>query len=723
LLAFAAGLFASLLGLAALLRKPRSVPSWSFLAGIETLAIERVFDGISLNAPSADKAICWQTLASVARSFLPGFWLLFSLTYSRGNYGAFLVKWRLLLAAAFLLPLSIAVGFGTGALHLFVDETVGQVAWFSLSGTGKGLSILLLIGAVLILLNLEKTFRSVVGTVRWRIKFLVLGLAILFGVQIYIESQRLLFSEYNPAPTDIYSGALFIGCILMALAYVRNGFAPIKVYPSLVALQSSLTLLLVGGYLFVVGVLAQIVAHWGGTGSFQTQALLVLLGTAALAVVLISDRFRDQLKRFVSRHFARPQHDFREISMLVAQGMSSARDQAALCNAAARLISETFNVLSITTWLIDEKSGHVALSASTSHAEFKEYDSNPAFALPDPVMKALRGLNHPFDLDEIDEDCAVILRQIGSPQFRNGGNRFCIPFIAGNRLLGIAILADRVNGTAYTLEELDLLKCIGNQVASGLLSLRLADELVLAKQFEAFQTMSAFFVHDLKNVVSSLSLTLQNLRGHFDDPDFRDDALKGITATVNRINHLIARLSILRNKIDLKPVESDLNQLVAEALESLAWVSDIELVKDFHPLPKIFADPERLQNVVTNLLLNARDVVKTGGRVRVQTSERNGHAVLSVADNGCGMSPAFLRNSLFRPFQTTKKEGLGIGLLQSRMIVEAHRGTIEVDSEFGKGTTFRVLLPLACDEPRAAEPQPNRRQARVRPRTREALGV
>jgi putative PEP-CTERM system histidine kinase len=664
---------------------------------MEALAIEGVFNGMSLNTILPEKVVYWQTLASVARSLLPGFWLLFSVTYSRGNYATFLLKWRFLLAAAFLLPVALTVGLATGTLQLFVDETARELARLSFSGTAKTLTVFLLIATILILLNLEKTFRSVVGATRWRIKLLLLGLAIVFGARIYIESQRLLFLDYNPSLADIQTVALLIGCPPMVIAYVRNGFAEINVYPSQIVLQSSFTLLLAGGYFFVVGVLAQIVARLGKTGTLQTQAFLVLLGTAVLAVLLISDRFRLQLQRFISRNFARPQHDFRKISTLIAQGISTALDHGAMCSATARLISENFNVLSVTIWLIDDQSGGLALGASTSHGESKRQHPDPAFVLPAPAFRRLRELKHPFDLEKIDEDWGVILRQTDTPQFRKGGNRICTPFLAGDRLLGVAILADRVNGTPYTLEELDLLNCIGTQATAGLLNLRLREELVRAKQFEAFQTMSAFFVHDLKNIVSSLSLTLQNLPTHFDDPEFRSDASQGIAAIVKRIHRLIGRLSVLRNKIELKPVECDLNQLVAEALEGLSWPPEVELIKDFHQLPKIFADPERLQNVMTNLFLNARDVVETGGQVRLQTSQSDGHAVLSVADNGCGMSPVFLRDSLFRPFQTTKKEGLGIGLLQSRMIVEAHRGTIQVESELGKGTTFRVVLPLASN--------------------------
>jgi len=289
------------------------------------------------------------------------------------------------------------------------------------------------------------------------------------------------------------------------------------------------------------------------------------------------------------------------------------------------------------------------------------------------------------------------LRQMSLTQFRKGGNRICVPLAAGDRCIGLAILADRVGGIHYTVEELDLLKCIGDQVAVSLLNLRLTGEIMRGKELEAFQAISAFFVHDLKNAASTLSLMLQNLPVHFDDPAFRHDALRGIGETVNRINQLIERVGVLRHTLELNPVEVDFNVLVAEALESLNDIAGVEVVKELHPLPNLRADREQLQSVVTNLLLNARDAVGSKGQVTVRTDHFDGWATLLVGDNGCGMSQGFLKDSLFRPFQTTKKKGLGIGMFQSKMIVEAHRGNIQVKSELGVGTTFRIMLPLKLE--------------------------
>jgi signal transduction histidine kinase len=211
---------------------------------------------------------------------------------------------------------------------------------------------------------------------------------------------------------------------------------------------------------------------------------------------------------------------------------------------------------------------------------------------------------------------------------------------------------------------------------------------------EAFQTMSAFFVHDLKNTTSTLNLMLQNLPVHFNDPEFRADALRGISKTVAHINRLIGRLSLLRHELQIKPVASDLNEVVVKALAGWEEAAGVTLIKNLPPLPKILLDQEQMLKVVTNLVLNARDAVSPAGEIRIETAQSNGWVILTVSDNGCGMAPEFLSRSLFRPFQTTKKNGLGIGLFQSKMIVEAHKGKVQVESQPGKGTTFRIILPL-----------------------------
>jgi putative PEP-CTERM system histidine kinase len=309
-----------------------------------------------------------------------------------------------------------------------------------------------------------------------------------------------------------------------------------------------------------------------------------------------------------------------------------------------------------------------------------------------PLSQRFDKHREPLDIEGCQEHWAVTLKKFHPRQFGHGGNRVCVPLIGRGELLGLIIIGDRVSGMPFSVEDFDMLKCVGDHAAASLLNVQLSTKLGEAKELQAFQAMAAFFVHDLKNATSTLNLMLQNLPVHYDDPAFREDALRGISKTVTHINHLIGRLGSLRHELKIETAEADFNELVTSVLIGLDRGPGRDLIKEIAPLPKVLLDREQMHKVITNLVLNATEAVGADGQIRIATAQENGWAVLTVADNGCGMSPDFLAHSLFRPFHTTKKNGLGIGMFQSKMIVEAHGGKISVTSEAGKGTTFRVFL-------------------------------
>ena len=688
ILAFAAAIFSFAFAVATPWRKRHSLATWCFSVGMLVFALESLFGAIWREARNPESASFWIALILVTKSFVPGVWVCFSLTYSRGNARTLPAKTWILVFAALLIPIGMSIVFRDQLVPPSYAEP-GTDWSVSSHAAAKILNGFQLFAAVVILMNLEKTFRSAVGTMQWRIKFLVIGLGIVFGARIYTLSQALLFSADIWVLSDIDTVALLIGCTLIVIAFVRSGFGEIDVYPSHAVLRTSLTFVLAGAYLFVVGVLAQVVALTGKAGAFPFQALLVLLAFALLTMLLVSNRIRQKIHRIVSRHFKRPQYDFRQIWTRVTQSMSNVFDQSGLCAAAARLISETFTVLSVSIWLLDEQD-RLAFAASTSKSG---RDATDTFPKLDQDFASIRALTKPFDLKNAKGDYADGLRQVSLSQFRTGGDPVCVPLCAGNRCIGLVILADRVGATPYTVEELDLLKCMGDQIAVGLLNLRLTDEIARGKELEAFQAMSAFFVHDLKNAASTLSLTIQNLPIHFDDPVFRQDVLRGIKDTADRINAVISRLTALRH-LELDFDEVDLSSVIDDALNSLNGTMNIKVTKKLVVQPRLRLDRDRFGSVITNLLLNARDAVGPTGEITIETTQNDKWAVVSISDNGCGMSQAFLKSSLFRPFHSTKKKGLGIGMFQSKVIIEAHRGRITVDSEPAIGTTFRVMLPL-----------------------------
>lgn len=703
LLCFASAGFAILLGLAAVIRKRDSLASWLFFFCIAVLALESGLGGLSLLSDEpANGSIGFLAAAWMAKAFIPGFGIGFSLVFARGNYREFLSQWRFALAVAFIFPIGLVLAFPSQLLTVIrFEDAEGQTGLAVGVGTvGRLLSTAVLCASVVIVTNFEKTFRAAVGTTRWRVKFMVIGVGVVFVARIYASSQNLLFPVYNPAMTAAIAAALLVGCCLMAFGYTRSGFSQLEIYPSQAILQKSVTVIVAGAYLFVVGFLAEVVAFLGGTSALPTQAFIVLLGFAGIIVLLVSDRFNVAMRRFVSRNFSRPEHDFRKIWAQFNHQLSGVVGIEPLCEAASKLIVESLDLLSTNFVLLDPHREQLALVSSTSKLAGRNTDPVLDVATSTELITALEGKDEAFDLDAVSEPWAEAVRSITPVQFPHGGSRFCIRLAAGERLVGILVVSDRVNGTPFTDEELDLLKCIADELAARLLNQNLNEALIQAREMEAFQTMSAFFVHDMKNAASSLNLTLKNFATHYEDPEFREDALRGIALTASRISKLSDRLSDLRRSLELEPVETDLVGLVESVLANLDALPGVRIEKRLRPVSTVQIDREQVHSVVTNLILNAQDaVVSKGGdatgEIRVETETRGPRVQLSVADDGCGMDAEFIKKSLFRPFQSTKKQGLGIGMFQARMIIEAHGGTIQVESEPGKGTLFRISLPAA----------------------------
>ena len=693
-LAISAAILSGTLALGVAIRAERSIVRWTFVLGMLALSTESVFSGMTVDAVLPGEVVHWEMLRMIVLSLLPGVWILFSLSYSRGNTREFLAKWWFIVAAAFLLPAGLAVLFREDLIASIAPSAIEDHWMLRLSPSGIALNLLFLIAAVFVLMNLERTFRASVGTMRWRIKFMILGLGVLFAVRVYTSSQALLFFGIDLSLEGVNSGALLVACLLIMRSLLRAGHFDVSVYPSQSVLCNSLTVLLAGIYLFAVAVFAKVVAFFGGDAMFAVKTFVILVALVLLTVLLLSERVRLLTRRFVSRHLQRPLHDYRLVWRKFTEGTASRVDQTELCRATVKLIAEILQALSVTIWLVDDTRERLTFAASTSLSDTTGANLSPQGAEVAEVVRALLEQTAPVDIDASKERWAALLRQWHPDEFRRGGDRIAVPMISNGELLGLITLGDRVGGVAFSQQDFDLLKCMGDQAAASLRNVQLSQKLLQARELEAFQTMSVFFIHDLKNTASTLNLMLRNLPVHFDKPAFREDALRGISKTVDHINQLIERLSLLRHELEMQPTETDLNEVVSQAVTGWAKTGEVDLVQDLHPLPRLYLDREQILKVVTNLVLNATQAVSGKGRVCIETTHRNGWVVLSVADNGCGMSAEFQHRSLFRPFQTTKKQGLGIGVFQSKMIAEAHGGRIEVESELGKGTTFRVLLPV-----------------------------
>ena len=689
---FASVFSAGLLALTIFTRQFRSFPRWAFSAGMLAFAAESLFAGLAARAVPLEAVERWQNLAFVAMAFLPGLWLLFSLTYARGNSGEFLSRWSVVVACAFIVPLILVL--------LCPDEIISAIGQPSdrsqrllrLGFAGSALNLIFLLGTILVLMNLERTFRAAVGTMRWRIKFVILGLGVLFTVRAYTSSQALLYRGGDLSLPAVNAGALLLASLLICGDSSRRPLRREHLSVSFITAQflhgSAKRGFTAGG-----GCVCQ------GGHSFRRRRCLSDQGLSGFTVSGSFGRFAPFGRvRFYPpirrRHFSRPVYDYRSVWRTFTESTARRVEQNELCSSVVKLVSDIFQALSVSIWLVDERKDQLSFAASTSLSQQKAGQLALDAADAAEVISALSAHPDPVDLDSSKAHWAAALRRSHPDEFRKGGSRVCVPLIAGGEMLGVLVLGDRVGAVPFSVQDFDLLKSIGEQSAANLLNIQLSQRLSQAKQLEAFQAMSAFFIHDLKNTASTLSLMLQNLPVHYQDPQFREDALRGISKTVTRINETISRLNELRHELALQPVECDLNDLITETLKGQEQAADISLLKELATLPKVRLDPAQIQKVITNLVLKARDAVSSSGQIRVAISQENGWVILFVADNGCGMTPEFIQRSLFRPFHTTKQKGIGIGMFHCKMIVEAHRGRIEVQSEPGKGTRFRVLLPI-----------------------------
>jgi putative PEP-CTERM system histidine kinase len=260
------------------------------------------------------------------------------------------------------------------------------------------------------------------------------------------------------------------------------------------------------------------------------------------------------------------------------------------------------------------------------------------------------------------------------------------------QLLGFLALARPRTPVALNWEIFDLLRLAGSQAASCLAHGELAERLAVARQFESFNRMSTFVVHDLKNLLSQHSLLLANAERHKANPAFQEDMLATLAHSVQKMTTLLHRLSRGDHAGECAP------QVLADVLRRSMQPYEAALPRPVlhiaDPALRALADGQRLERTVAHLLQNAIEATPPDGRIAVSLRRRGEHAVIEVRDTGSGMSESFMRERLFQPFETTKAAGMGIGVYESREYIQELGGRIEVDSRPGSGSAFRIVLPL-----------------------------
>ena len=597
---------------------------------------------------------------------------------------------------------------GVFATLSFSDEILGSVT--SEGGTslvvlgplGQVAYVFILVALVVGLAQIEQILRVTRDPVRWQLKFVLIGLGGLAGYEIYEASQFLLVPAWRVEHAVVGGLAALISVGLIAYGLGRRRLLDIKtkVYISPQFLYGSLTFIVVGLYLVAIGVIAGIFRETGWAAAVGLSTLVVFVAAVGLVVVLSSRKARAELRGYVARHFYRSKYDYRAKWLEVTEAFLAAESVEAILDRLIELLSRTFGATRITLWMRYEADGrfHQVRSATT-------VPTPEPLTASHPVIAWLLHTDVPVEVDRATgEDPSP--EEGGSPSrldpfLAATQARLCVPIRSGNELTAFVALGRELRGEHYGTDDCDLLRAIGHHVGMLLSNSRLAEDRRAAAELDALHRVSAFCLHDLKNLTARLSLVAQNAEVHGLDPAFQESAMRTLVGTVKKMMALMSKLSLKSaHQGVLEPV--DIQEVIAETLESLNGALPVPVEMALERVPPVLIVQEQLQQVLLNLLLNAGQAIRAnvaqagarGGAVRITVQQVNGFVVVTVADTGPGINPDDLR-TLFQPFRTTKDDGLGIGLFQCKRILEAHRGAIHIESEVGRGTRVRIELPVA----------------------------
>jgi putative PEP-CTERM system histidine kinase len=541
----------------------------------------------------------------------------------------------------------------------------------------------------------EQLFRRAPHEVRWSIKPLCIALGGSFFFDLYVYADGLLLGRLDADLSAARGIAQALVIPFIAIATARNKDWTIDIALSRGMVFHSTAILACGLYLLAVAGAGYYVRYFSGSWGKAFQAGFIFAAVLVLGWLFSSGALRARLRVFINKNFFSYRYDYRE-EWLRFTGLLGQRDAGA--NAPQRCILALANLVESPAgalWARDAQGGY----GQTARWNFPPVEQRADAALPGFLAKT----GWVIDLEDYAEQ-PLRYAGLALPQWllRLPSAWLVIPILAQQELIGFVVLASPRTRVEVNWEVRDLLKTAARQVGSFLAETRASEALLEARQFEAFNKMSAFVVHDLKNLVAQLSLLLANAERHRHNPRFQDDMLSTVRHVSERMHKLLLQLSAgSRAEEPLKPVA-----LTALALriarDKAAERSDISVtgMDDVH----VLAHEQRLERVLGHLVQNAIDATRESGQVRVAVCAAGSEAVVEVTDSGCGMSEDFVRERLFRPFQTTKASGMGIGAFETAQVVREMGGSIETESKPGAGTRIRVILPMHFDHSSRQQP-------------------
>lgn len=554
--------------------------------------------------------------------------------------------------------------------------------------------------AVLGLVLVEQMLRNAAADARWNAKPVCLGLGGIFVFDLFIGSQAALFQRFDGEAASVRTLVHAAAVPLLYVASRRYGDWLGKLHVSRAAVFHSAALLLVGAYLLIVAAVGYYVRYTGGQWGRALSVALVFVALVALALLVASGSMRSRLRVYISKNFFSYRYDYREEWLRFTQLLSSSTEPQYMAETVVRALAN----------LVESPSGMLWLqrAADTDFLQAARWNL-PA----QPGMEARDGSLATFwrerawiiDLEEWRERHDAY-PGLELPTWLQEEPRcwLVVPLLVREALIGFVVLGKPRVVVELNWEVRDLLRTAASQASGYLAQAQATEALLEARKFDAFNRMSAFVVHDLKNIVTQLSLMMKNAKRLRDNPEFQQDMLDTVENSLEKMRQLMLQLRQgdkphgVTSGVDLEQIARRL----AAAAAGKGRVLELEL----QPGVSTRGHVERVERVLGHVVQNAFDATPAQGSVRLTLDAEGSQARVCVADTGCGMTEDFIQNRLFKPFQTTKASGMGIGAHESYQYVQELGGKISVQSELNRGTTVTLLLPLfhaQADAPLALE--------------------
>ena len=541
---------------------------------------------------------------------------------------------------------------------------------------------------VFVLMLVEQLFRNVTEDSQWNVKPLCLALAGAALFDLYLYSQAVLFNSVDTDAVSIRGAVHTLMVPLLLLASTRRSDWISKIQVSRKAAFHSATLLIAGIYLIFVSGVGYYVRYFGGEWGRALQLALVFFGLLMLIILALSGTVRAKLRVFVGKHFFRYRYDYREEWLRFTKTLSSQNSPQEMGQQVVRGLADLLESPGGGLWMKSRGESSFSQTARWNLAQALEKEDSAS-----GLCQFMVSSGWVINLEEF-RSSPRRYGQLALPSWLQEIEQawLIVPLNVGEEMIGFVVLARARTRLEVNWEVNDLLKTAGRQAASFLAQMQATEALLEVRKFDAFNRMSAFVVHDLKNIVTQLSLMMKNAQRHSQNPEFQQDMLLTVENSLDRMRQLMLQLREGATPPGTA-VGVNLSEIV-DRIEATAAGRGRKLEVEIIHRIGTRGHEERLERIIGHVVQNAFDATGTGGRVRLSLGRQGGQARIEVADTGQGMSQEFIRDRLFKPFQTTKQAGMGIGAYESFQYVQELGGKIEVDSELNQGTKVTILLPL-----------------------------